>query len=93
ASYIEAVVVEKSTETKHVILELGKNLVSQQREIERRRLGESLEDKLQRISELNSQLEKKKGMLESLENLDYTLKKFEGFLKIKDTLTGLGHRI
>ncbi|KAI7735626.1 hypothetical protein M8C21_031942 [Ambrosia artemisiifolia] len=42
-----------------------------------------------KISELNSQLEKKKGMLESLENLDYTLKRFEGFLKIEDTLTGI----
>ncbi|KAJ0903449.1 hypothetical protein HanPSC8_Chr07g0269961 [Helianthus annuus] len=42
-----------------------------------------------KISELNSQLEKKKGMLESLENLDYTLKRFEGFLKIEETLTGL----
>ncbi|KAI7735628.1 hypothetical protein M8C21_031944, partial [Ambrosia artemisiifolia] len=42
-----------------------------------------------KISELNSQLENKKGMLESLENLDYTLKRFEGFLKIEDTLTGL----
>ncbi|KAK9078957.1 hypothetical protein SSX86_000626 [Deinandra increscens subsp. villosa] len=42
-----------------------------------------------KISELNSQLEKKEVMLKSLENLDYTLKRFEGFLKIEDTCTGL----
>ncbi|KAL8217321.1 hypothetical protein R6Q57_024158 [Mikania cordata] len=42
-----------------------------------------------KILELNSQLEKKKGMLRSLESLDYTLKRFEGFLKVENMLAGL----
>ncbi|KAJ9555574.1 hypothetical protein OSB04_010188 [Centaurea solstitialis] len=39
-----------------------------------------------KILELNSQIEKKKGILKSMENLDYTMKRS---LKIQDTLTGL----
>ncbi|XP_024986393.1 uncharacterized protein LOC112521646 isoform X1 [Cynara cardunculus var. scolymus] len=41
------------------------------------------------LLELNSQIEKKEGILKSLEDLDYTLKRCEGLLKVEDTLTGL----
>ncbi|KAI3716431.1 hypothetical protein L1987_67304 [Smallanthus sonchifolius] len=47
------------------------------------------DDCMFKILELNGQIEKKKGMLKSLEDLDYNFKRFEGFLKIEDTLTGL----
>ncbi|CAI9265844.1 unnamed protein product [Lactuca saligna] len=42
-----------------------------------------------KLLELNSQIEKKRGMLKSLEDLDYTLKRCEDVLKIEDLLTGL----
>ncbi|KAL4591058.1 hypothetical protein LXL04_004006 [Taraxacum kok-saghyz] len=42
-----------------------------------------------KLLELNSQIEKKRGMLNSLEDLDYTLKRCEGVLKIEDTFSGV----
>ncbi|XP_076882941.1 uncharacterized protein LOC143531554 [Bidens hawaiensis] len=42
-----------------------------------------------KILELNGEIEKGKRILASLENLDYTRKRFEGFVKMEDALTGL----
>ncbi|KAI3523631.1 hypothetical protein L1887_01898 [Cichorium endivia] len=42
-----------------------------------------------KLLDLNGQIEKKKAMLKSLEDLDYTLKRCEGVLKTEDTLSGL----
>ncbi|XP_076922352.1 uncharacterized protein LOC143584117 [Bidens hawaiensis] len=42
-----------------------------------------------KILELNGQIEKGKGILASLENLDYTRKRFERFVKMEYALTGL----
>ncbi|GJT99320.1 hypothetical protein Tco_1094838 [Tanacetum coccineum] len=41
------------------------------------------------ILELNSLIEKKRDILKTLENLDYTFRRCEGVLKIEDALTGL----
>ncbi|GJZ70093.1 zinc finger, CCHC-type containing protein [Tanacetum coccineum] len=42
-----------------------------------------------KILELNSLIEKKRDILKTLENLDYTFRRCEGVLKIEDALTGL----
>ncbi|KAK1435363.1 hypothetical protein QVD17_01124 [Tagetes erecta] len=42
-----------------------------------------------KILELSSQTEKKKGMLKSLEDLDYRFKRIESLFMIEDILTGL----
>ncbi|XP_071713463.1 uncharacterized protein [Rutidosis leptorrhynchoides] len=42
-----------------------------------------------KILKFSSQIEKKKTILKSLEDLDYTFKRCNGFLKFEDKLTGL----
>nr|GEZ38160.1 hypothetical protein [Tanacetum cinerariifolium] len=42
-----------------------------------------------KILELNSLIEKKRNILKTLENLDYTFRRCEGVLKIEDALSGL----